>query len=84
MDIASSLLVPDWSRVWIRGNQGVVTAETGFKDGRGAALWALSILTGAGCPIRGLQAGHLIGRRKEAALSWQRCDSARERGRSAV
>jgi len=31
MDIASSLLVPDWSRVWIRGNQGVVTAETGFK-----------------------------------------------------
>jgi hypothetical protein len=31
MDIASSLLVPDWSRGSIQGNQGVVIAETGFK-----------------------------------------------------
>jgi len=32
MDIASSVLVPDWWRVWIRGNQGVVTVETGFNS----------------------------------------------------
>jgi hypothetical protein len=32
MDIASSLLVPDWSRGSIHGNQGVVIAETGFKN----------------------------------------------------
>jgi hypothetical protein len=32
MDIASSLLVPDWLRGSIRGNQGVVIAETGFKS----------------------------------------------------
>jgi hypothetical protein len=34
--------------------------------------------------MRGLQPGHLIGRRKEAALSWQGFDSARKRGRSPV
>ena len=38
MDIASSLLVPDWSRGSIRGNQGVVIAETGFKGCRDAKL----------------------------------------------
>jgi len=32
------------------------------KGGRDAALSALSILMGAGGPMRGLQAGHLIGR----------------------
>jgi len=32
MDIASSPFVPDWSRGYIRGNQGVVIPETGFKS----------------------------------------------------
>jgi hypothetical protein len=59
MDIASSLLVPDWSRGSIRGNQGVVIAETGFKVAQVEVESGGVVTPCGGLVLADAQKGHL-------------------------